>query len=322
VTNQSICAVVFPGQGSQRPGMGRDFFDQMPESRRTYEEAADALGWDVAAVCFAEDERLNLTEYTQPCLVTTEIAMLRGLSARYGFSPSLFGGHSLGEFTALVAAGALSFAACLPIVQTRGRLMQGAVPAGVGAMTAVIADDLSPETIAGFIGELCVDIANINSSRQVVLSGEAGAIAAAEARLRDVLSSPSLRSVSQPSPGADRGSLQRGPQGIGSRTRFRLGPQCNVELPGRLSHRQPRRDHGEPGPPDKSYRAVEREHGQSRLPSRDCLGDRTGAPPPGFFPDYWRTLCLHNKRTFSRKGIHRCRVSACGRDTKRQQGAI
>ncbi|MHB8770741.1 MAG: ACP S-malonyltransferase, partial [Syntrophales bacterium] len=128
-----INAAVFPGQGSQRPGMGKDFFDAMPESRHAFEEAADALGWDVGAVCFTEDDaRLNLTEYTQPCLVATEIAMLRGLAGRYGFSPRLFGGHSLGEFTALVAAGALPFAACLNIVQARGRLMQSAVPVGVG----------------------------------------------------------------------------------------------------------------------------------------------------------------------------------------------
>jgi [acyl-carrier-protein] S-malonyltransferase len=175
--------------------MGRDFYDQMPESRRTFEEAADALGWDVAGVCFSDDARLNLTEYTQPCLVTTEIAVLRGLTARYGFSPALFGGHSLGEFSALVAAGALPFAACLPVVQTRGRLMQQAVPTGVGAMTAVIADDLTPEAIGSLIGGLTVDIANINSSRQVVLSGEAGAIAEAEVRLRDSLNAPSLRFV-------------------------------------------------------------------------------------------------------------------------------
>jgi [acyl-carrier-protein] S-malonyltransferase len=175
--------------------MGKDFFEQMPESRSTFEEAADALGWDVAAVCFSGDARLDLTEYTQPCLVTTEIAMLRGLSARYGFSPALFGGHSLGEFTALVAAGALPFAACLKIVQARGRLMQSAVPAGVGAMTAVIADDLDPEAITGVIGSLAVDIANINSTRQVVLSGEAGAVTAAEERLRAALDAPSLRFV-------------------------------------------------------------------------------------------------------------------------------
>jgi [acyl-carrier-protein] S-malonyltransferase len=195
LANETISAAVFPGQGSQRPGMGRDFFEQMPESRHTYEEAADALGWDVAAVCFTEDARLDLTEYTQPCLVATEIAMLRGLAARYGFCPALFGGHSLGEFTALVAAGALPFAACLKIVRTRGRLMQGAVPAGVGAMTAVIADDLAPEAIAGVIGSLAVDIANVNSTRQVVLSGEAGAVTEAEVRLRSALESASPRFV-------------------------------------------------------------------------------------------------------------------------------
>jgi len=195
LANDTINAAVFPGQGSQRPGMGRDFFEQMPESRLIFEEAADALGWDVAAVCFAEDGRLDLTEYTQPCLVTTEIAMLKGLAARYGFAPALFGGHSLGEFTALVAAGALPLAACLKIVQQRGRLMQSAVPVGVGAMTAVIADDLAPEQIAGAIGTLAVDIANVNSTRQVVLSGEAGAVGEAEERLRTALGSASPRFV-------------------------------------------------------------------------------------------------------------------------------
>jgi [acyl-carrier-protein] S-malonyltransferase len=194
-TKDRIDAAVFPGQGSQRPGMGRDFFDEMAESRHTYEEAADALGWDVPAVCFTGDARLDLTEYTQPCLVTTEIAMLRGLAARYGFHPSLFGGHSVGEFTALVAAGALPFAACLKIVQARGRLMQTAVPVGVGAMTAVIADDLAPEAIAPVIASLAVDIGNINSARQVVLSGEVGAVTEAEERLRSALEPASPRFV-------------------------------------------------------------------------------------------------------------------------------
>ncbi|MBU2228731.1 MAG: ACP S-malonyltransferase [Proteobacteria bacterium] len=191
-----IDAVVFPGQGSQRAGMGRDFFEQIPESRCAYEEAADALGWDVAAICFADDERLHLTEYTQPCIVTTEIAMLRGLSARYGFSPALFGGHSLGEFTALVAAGALPFAAALKIVRERGRLMQEAVSVGAGAMTAVIADELNPEVIGRLLDGLLVDVANANSDRQLVLSGETGAVAEAEIRLSAALSGlPALRFV-------------------------------------------------------------------------------------------------------------------------------
>ena len=194
--NERIYAAVFPGQGSQRLGMGGDFFDKSPESRRTYEEAADVLGWDVAAVCMTEDKRLNLTEYTQPCILTTEIAMLRALAARWDFRPTLFGGHSLGEFTALVAAGALPFTASLKIVQARGRLMQGAVPPGVGAMTALIADDLDPEVIEEVLSDLEADVANVNSSQQVVLSGEAGAITEAESRLKAALADrPTLRFV-------------------------------------------------------------------------------------------------------------------------------
>jgi len=194
--DQKRTAVVFPGQGAQRPGMGRDFYDEIPESRHAYEEAADCLGWDVSGLCFSEDERLNLTEYTQPCIVTTEIAMLRGLASRYGFSASFFGGHSLGEFTALVASGALPFGEAVRIVQARGRLMQGAVPPGVGAMTAVIAEDLDSEAVAGCLQGLAVDVANINSPRQLVLSGEAAAVAESEVRLAEALKDrPDLRFV-------------------------------------------------------------------------------------------------------------------------------
>src|SRR5664280_437868 len=135
-------AVVFPGQGSQRPGMGKDFYDQISVSRETYQEASDALGWDVAAMCFGEDERINLTQYTQPCILTTEIAMYRGLVERYGFAPQYFGGHSLGEFTAFEAAGVMPLAQLLKIVHTRGKLMQQAVPVGVGGMAAIISEGL------------------------------------------------------------------------------------------------------------------------------------------------------------------------------------
>lgn len=189
-------AVVFPGQGAQRSGMGRDFFEAVPESRRTYEEASDLLGYDVAALCFSDDGKLNLTEYTQPCIVTTEIAMLRALAARWNFRPLLFGGHSVGEFAALVGAGALSFGAAVRIVRERGRLMQGAVPPGVGAMTAVIADDLDPEIFPEILADLAVDAANINSPQQIVLSGEAAGVAEAERRLQAALADrPSLRLV-------------------------------------------------------------------------------------------------------------------------------
>ena len=182
-------AVVFPVQGSQRPGMGKDFYEQIPVCCETYEEAADALGWDVSAMCFGEDEKLNLTEYTQPCIVTTEIAMLRGLSKRYGFASEYFGGHSLGEFTALVAAGVMPLAETLKIVQTRGKLMQEAVPIGVGGMAAIISEDIDIDALKKLMEDLPADVANINSANQIVVSGELSALPEIEKRLAQTLPS-------------------------------------------------------------------------------------------------------------------------------------
>ncbi|MFA5321222.1 MAG: ACP S-malonyltransferase [Smithella sp.] len=176
-------AVVFPGQGSQRPGMGKDFYEQIPVCRRIFEEAADALGWDVSAMCFGEDEKLNLTEYTQPCIVTTEICMLRGLAERYGLVSDYFGGHSLGEFTALVAAGVMPLAETVKIVQTRGSLMQEAVPVGIGGMAAVISENIDMDMLRKTMDGLAVNVANINSANQVVISGEIPAIDETEKRL-------------------------------------------------------------------------------------------------------------------------------------------
>jgi len=194
ISKNSI-ATVFPGQGSQRPGMGKDFFDSIPVARQTFEEASDTLGWDVAALCFSEDERLNLTEYTQPCILATEIAMFRGIQALYPFSPSVYGGHSLGEFSALVAAGVFSFPDTLRIVHERGRLMQNAVPVGVGGMAAVILSDLDVQEIRGLLSDLPVDIANENSLSQVVISGAVEALPAAEKRLSERFTDPSFRVV-------------------------------------------------------------------------------------------------------------------------------
>jgi [acyl-carrier-protein] S-malonyltransferase len=184
--NNKYTAVVFPGQGSQRPGMGKEFYELIPVCRKTYEEASDSLGWDVASLCFGEDEKINLTEYTQPCIVTTEIAMFRGLAERYGFAPQYFGGHSLGEFTALVAANVMPLTEALRIVQTRGKLMQDAVPVGLGGMAAVISEGIDVVLLNRILAGMSVDVANINSVNQVVISGEASALPEVERRLSQV----------------------------------------------------------------------------------------------------------------------------------------
>lgn len=188
-------AVVFPGQGSQRPGMGKDFYEQAPEARRVYEEASDALGMDVAALCFTDDEKLNLTEYAQPCILTTEIAMLRALYSLYELSPDCFGGHSLGEYTALVASGALPLRDVLKIVHLRGRLMQEAVPVGVGGMAACIAKDLDADRMRESISDLPIDLANINSADQIVLSGVRTAMPEARDRIAADLAEKPFRFV-------------------------------------------------------------------------------------------------------------------------------
>jgi [acyl-carrier-protein] S-malonyltransferase len=186
---KGLAAVVFPGQGTQRSSMGKDFYDEIPASRETYEEASDALGWDVAALCFDDyDDDLHLTAFCQPSILTTEIAMLRGLSERYGFYPTFFGGHSLGEFTALVAADALPLAEAVQIVHRRGQLMQEAMPPGQGTMAAVISENLDSERLSRHLRDLPVDVANVNSDHQVVISGATDAMPDAAVRVQESLS--------------------------------------------------------------------------------------------------------------------------------------
>src|SRR5258708_21690905 len=130
-------AIVFPGQGSQRSGMARDFYERFAISRDVFVEASDALGLDMAALCFDDKPRLDLTEFTQPAILAAEMAMLRPLEREFGVSASLFGGHSLGEYTALCAAGAIPLEVAVKLVRRRGALMQAVVPPGEGARGAV-----------------------------------------------------------------------------------------------------------------------------------------------------------------------------------------
>lgn len=176
-------AAVFPGQGSQRPGMGKDFYENSAASRQVYEEASDALGWDVAALCFSGTEELNLTRFAQPCILATEIAMFRALFSLYGFSPEIYAGHSLGEYTALVASGALPLADTARLVYLRGCLMQEAVPPGRGGMAACISPDIDPGPVRDSLADISMDLANINSRNQVVISGDLGAMEEACCRM-------------------------------------------------------------------------------------------------------------------------------------------
>jgi [acyl-carrier-protein] S-malonyltransferase/trans-AT polyketide synthase/acyltransferase/oxidoreductase domain-containing protein len=178
-------AVVFPGQGSQRAGMGLDLAERFAVSAAVFDQASQALGLDLREIVSGGDGRLGLTEYTQPALLTVEIAILRALEAHRGFLADIWAGHSLGEYTALCAAGALPLDDAVRLVRARGRLMQETVPAGEGGMLAVAArGDLPLAVVQGIAAECEVDIANHNSGQQVVLSGRAEALEAARERCR------------------------------------------------------------------------------------------------------------------------------------------
>lgn len=171
-------AFVFPGQNSQFAGMGKALADEYPEAAQVFEEADDALGFALSKLCFdGPDEQLKLTEYTQPALVTVSTAAYTVLSRR-GLTPDFVAGHSLGEYSALVAAGSLRFADAVRLVRNRGRYMQEAVPEGVGAMAALL--KLPPNTLDEILAQAAqgevVTAANLNSPDQVVIAGNAGAV--------------------------------------------------------------------------------------------------------------------------------------------------
>ena len=172
-------ALLFPGQGSQKTGMGRALAEREPLARQTFEEADAALGFSLSRLCFeGPDSELALTAITQPAILTTSIAVFRVLAAR-GLSFDVATGHSLGEWSALVAAGALSLADAVKLTHLRGKVMQEAVPAGAGAMAALLGLELAATQAvcaeASAAGEP-VEPANLNGGGQIVISGAAAAV--------------------------------------------------------------------------------------------------------------------------------------------------
>jgi [acyl-carrier-protein] S-malonyltransferase len=184
-----MMAFVFPGQGAQKVGMGKTLADKFPICRAAFDEADATLGEPLSALCFdGPEDRLLLTENTQPAILAMSVAVCRLVESR-GLSASFAAGHSLGEYSAHVAAGTLSFADALRAVRRRGRYMQEAVPVGEGAMAAILGLDAGgvaracAETAAGHPGRV-VTLANLNAPGQIVIAGHADAVALAGERAK------------------------------------------------------------------------------------------------------------------------------------------
>ena len=194
-------AFIFPGQGSQYVGMGKELFENFSMAKQVFEEADDALCLSLSALCFnGPEEALKLTENTQPAVLTVSIAALKVLQLEKGMIPHLTAGHSLGEYTALVASGALSFSEAVKIVRLRGKFMQEAVPVGEGAMAAVLGMEREQ------IEKICEEVssgevltpANFNCPGQIVIAGHTKAVQRAMERVKQEGKKAILLPVSAP----------------------------------------------------------------------------------------------------------------------------
>jgi len=194
-------AFIFPGQGSQYVGMGRVFYDNFPAAREVFEEASDSLHFSISTLCFeGPEESLKLTENTQPAIVTTSVAALRVLESEAGARAQLTAGHSLGEYSALVASGSLAFADAVRMVRLRGKFMQEAVPVGEGAMAALLGLDREE------VERLCEEVsegevlapANFNCPGQIAIAGHTKAVQRAIERLKGMGRKAVLLPVSAP----------------------------------------------------------------------------------------------------------------------------
>ena len=182
----SKIAWIYPGQGAQKAGMGADFYERSETARAIYDRAGEILGLDMKALCFEENEKLDLTEYTQAALVTTCLAMTRAAEER-GLKADITAGLSLGEYSAIACAGGMDDLDAIRLVRKRGILMQNTVPAGEGGMCAVMGLDASKiEEVLEHMGEdACVTIANYNCPGQIVITGKTAAVQEASVLLKE-----------------------------------------------------------------------------------------------------------------------------------------